>query len=162
MKQIALFGAGKSATCLIDYLIMLAPRQKWHITVADTDPSLIRHKTGKSYYATPAAFDVRATEARQQLISASDVVISLLPPPLHVLVAKDCIRFRRHLLTASYITPEMRSLEREILEAGTLFMAEMGLDPGIDHMSAMKLIHSVEKKGGIIHSFRSFCGGLVP
>ncbi|ACU62876.1 saccharopine dehydrogenase C-terminal domain-containing protein [Chitinophaga pinensis] len=161
MKNILLFGAGKSATSLIDYLVSNAPRQKWHITVADHDLALIKSKTGKSYYVTPAAIDIRDEASRQKLIQETDLVISLLPAQLHILVAKDCLQFSKNLLTASYIDPEVKKLEKEIEDAGLLFMYEMGLDPGIDHMSAMKLIHSIEKKGGQISAFRSYCGGLV-
>ncbi|UPK67742.1 saccharopine dehydrogenase C-terminal domain-containing protein [Chitinophaga filiformis] len=161
MKNILLFGAGKSATSLIDYLVSNAPRQKWHITVADQDLALIKSKTGKSYYVTPAVIDIRDQDARQKLVQETDLVISLLPPPLHIFVARDCLQFGKNLLTASYIDPEIRSLEKEIEQAGLLFMYEMGLDPGIDHMSAMKLIHSIEKKGGQISAFRSYCGGLI-
>jgi saccharopine dehydrogenase-like NADP-dependent oxidoreductase len=161
MKHILLFGAGKSATCLIDYLLVNAPRQKWHITVADHDLMLIKSKTGKSYYVTPAAIDIKDQAARQKLVQETDLVISLLPPPLHIFVAKDCLQFGKNLLTASYIDPEVQKLEKEIEKAGLLFMYEMGLDPGIDHMSAMKLIHSIEKKGGQISAFRSYCGGLI-
>ncbi|HWV66459.1 saccharopine dehydrogenase C-terminal domain-containing protein [Chitinophaga sp.] len=161
MKNILLFGAGKSATSLIDYLLANAPRQKWHITVADHDLSLIKSKTGKSYYATPAALDIKDNAARQQLIRDTDLVISLLPATLHIMVAKDCLTEKKHLLTASYIDEEVRQLQPDIEKAGLLFMYEMGLDPGIDHMSAMKLIHSIEKKGGQIFSFKSYCGGLI-
>lgn len=161
MKHILLFGAGKSATCLIDYLLVNAPRQKWHVTVADHDLMLIKSKTGKSYYVTPAAIDIKDQAARQKLVQETDLVISLLPPPLHIFVAKDCLQFGKNLLTASYIDPEVKKLEKEIEKAGLLFMYEMGLDPGIDHMSAMKLIHSIEKKGGQISAFRSYCGGLI-
>ncbi|SFD52378.1 saccharopine dehydrogenase (NADP+, L-glutamate forming) [Chitinophaga sp. CF118] len=161
MKNILLFGAGKSATCLIDYLLANAPRQKWHVTVADHDLALIKSKTGKSYYVTPAAIDIKDQSARQKLVQETDLVISLLPPPLHIIVAKDCLQFGKNLLTASYIDPEVQKLEKEIEKAGLLFMYEMGLDPGIDHMSAMKLIHSIEKKGGQISAFRSYCGGLI-
>ncbi|WP_143310810.1 saccharopine dehydrogenase C-terminal domain-containing protein [Chitinophaga vietnamensis] len=161
MRNILLFGAGKSATSLIDYLLTNAPRQKWHITVADHDLMLIKSKTGKSYYATPVELDIKNQAARQQLIQETDLVISLLPAALHITVAKDCLHFGKHLLTASYIDPEVRKLEKDIEKAGLLFMYEMGLDPGIDHMSAMKLIHSIEKKGGQIFSFKSYCGGLI-
>lgn len=161
MKNILLFGAGKSATSLIDYLLTNAPRQKWHITVADHDLSLIKSKTGKSYYATPAALDIKDPAARMQLIRETDLVISLLPATLHILVAKDCLEAKKNLLTASYIDPEVKKLQADIEKAGLLFMYEMGLDPGIDHMSAMKLIHSIEKKGGQIFSFKSYCGGLI-
>ncbi|NIG56136.1 saccharopine dehydrogenase C-terminal domain-containing protein [Chitinophaga sp. Cy-1792] len=161
MRNILLFGAGKSATSLIDYLITNAPRQKWHVTVADQDLLQIKSKTGKSYYATPVELNIHDQAARQQLIQETDLVISLLPPPLHILVAKDCLQFHKNLLTASYVDPEVRKLEKDIEKAGLLFMYEMGLDPGIDHMSAMKLIHSIEKKGGQIFSFKSYCGGLI-
>jgi saccharopine dehydrogenase-like NADP-dependent oxidoreductase len=161
MKQILLFGAGKSATCLIDYLLQNAPRYKWHVTVADHDIMLIKSKIGKSYYATPAAIDIHNEAARRQLISETDLVISLLPPALHIIIAKDCLKAGKNMVTASYIDPEVRKLEKEIEKAGLLFMYEMGLDPGIDHMSAMKLIHSIEKKGGQIYSFKSYCGGLI-
>lgn len=161
MKQILLFGAGKSATVLIDYLLVNAPRQKWHLTVVDNDMMLIKSKIGKSYYATAAAIDIKDATARQQLIRDTDLVISLLPPALHITIAKDCLQFGRNLLTASYIDPEVRKLQKDIQKAGLLFMYEMGLDPGIDHMSAMKLIHSIEKKGGQIAAFRSYCGGLI-
>ncbi|MET6997207.1 saccharopine dehydrogenase C-terminal domain-containing protein [Chitinophaga defluvii] len=161
MRNILLFGAGKSSTCLIDYLLANAPRQKWHVTVVDHDLMLIKSKTGKSYYATPTAIDIKDQAARQQLIQDTDLVISLLPPALHIIVAKDCLQFRKNMLTASYIDPEIRKLQKDIQKAGLLFMYEMGLDPGIDHMSAMKLIHSIEKKGGQIFSFKSYCGGLI-
>lgn len=161
MKNILLFGAGKSATGLIDYLLANAPKQKWHITVADHDLSLIKSKTGKSYYATAATLDIKDTAARQQLIRDTDLVISLLPAQLHIVIAKDCLECRKDLLTASYIDSEVHALKDEIEKAGLLFLYEMGLDPGIDHMSAMKLIHSIEKKGGQIFSFKSYCGGLI-
>ncbi|WP_109698049.1 saccharopine dehydrogenase C-terminal domain-containing protein [Chitinophaga deserti] len=161
MKHVLLFGAGKSATVLIDYLLANAPRQKWHITVVDSDLMLIKSKIGKSYYATAAAIDVKDASVRQPLIRETDLVISLLPPALHIVVARDCLEAGKNLLTASYIDPEIRKLEKEIEAAGLLFMYEMGLDPGIDHMSAMKLIHSIEKKGGQISCFRSYCGGLI-
>ncbi|UYQ95131.1 saccharopine dehydrogenase NADP-binding domain-containing protein [Chitinophaga horti] len=161
MKQILLFGAGKSATVLIDYLLSNAPRQKWHVTVADHDLMLIKSKIGKSYYATPAAIDITSDAARQPLIAEADLVLSLLPPALHIVVARDCLKLGKNLITASYIDPEIRQLAPDIEKAGLLFMYEMGLDPGIDHMSAMKLIHSIEKKGGQIYAFKSYCGGLV-
>ena len=161
MKNILLFGAGKSATSLIDYLLANAPRQKWHITVVDNDLMLIKSKIGKSYYATPTAIDIKDPSTRQLLIQEADLVISLLPPVLHIIIAKDCLHYSKNLLTASYIDPEIRKLQKDIQKAGLLFMYEMGLDPGIDHMSAMKLIHSIEKKGGQIFAFKSYCGGLV-
>ncbi len=148
MKNILLFGAGKSATVLIDYLLANAPRQKWHITVADNDLMLIKSKIGKSYYATPAACVTSKTRLpRQQLIQETDLVISFSLPRCTSLSPK---------IACSPAKPPYRFLHRsrdtqagkDIKKAGLLFMYEMGLDPGIDHMSAMKLIHSIERKAG--------------
>jgi saccharopine dehydrogenase-like NADP-dependent oxidoreductase len=161
MKQILLFGAGKSATALIHYLIQQAPDHSWHITICDTDLALARSKTGNSSYTSVSGVNVTEDANRALLISNSDVVISLLPPPLHFLVAKDCINQRKPLLTASYIDDKIRAMEKDISENNLLFLCEMGLDPGIDHMSAMKIVHRIQDKGGIITGLKSHCGGLV-
>src|SRR5687768_9529797 len=161
MKKILLFGAGKSATVLIDYLIREAPGHPWHVTVCDSDLQLARSKTGETPHATVTGVNVTNADERSALITNADIVISLLPPPLHFLVATDCIQHRKPLLTASYIDEKIRSMENEIKEKGLLFLCEMGLDPGIDHMSAMKIVHQIRDKGGKITRFRSHCGGLV-
>lgn len=161
MKKVILLGAGKSATSLIDYLIEQASKYKWQITVIDADPLLARAKVGKTPFARVETFDISDDAARSLWISQADLVISLLPAPLHILVAKDCVRFRKHLLTASYISPDIRALEADIEKAGILFMCEMGLDPGIDHMSAMQILDSIRRKGGQILSFKGYCGALI-
>jgi saccharopine dehydrogenase-like NADP-dependent oxidoreductase len=161
MKNVILFGAGKSATSLIDYLIEQASRNKWQVTVVDADAFLARAKVGKSPHATVETFDIHDAEARGKCIAAADLVISLLPAALHILVAKDCLAHHKSLLTASYISPEIRALEKDITEAGVLFMCEMGLDPGIDHMSAMNILDSIRRKGGEVLSFRGYCGALT-
>jgi len=161
MKHILLFGAGKSATALIHYLISEAPANKWHIKICDSDAAIARSKAGESTHATVIAADVRNEEERSPLVQSADIVISLLPPNLHFLVARDCLRFGRNLLTASYIDPNIQDLSEEIRRKGLLFLCEMGLDPGIDHMSAMKLINKIRSQGGSIDTFRSHCGGLI-
>ena len=98
---------------------------------------------------------------RHELIQSASLVISLLPPTLHFLVAKDCVQFEKNLLTASYTDEKIKSLQTAIEEKQLLFLCEMGLDPGIDHMSAMQLIHRIKAEGGTITSFTSHCGGLV-
>ncbi len=161
-KNVLLFGAGKSATVLIEYLIKQAKSQNWQIQIVDTNLETIETKTKKSKNALAFAFDIATdTEARQSLIANAAIVISLLPPNLHIIVAKDCIFYQRNLLTASYLNDEIKALTNEIEKADVLFLYEMGLDPGIDHMSAMELIDDIQKKGGIITSFKSHCGGLV-
>lgn len=161
MKTILLFGAGKSATVLIDYLTKNAATENWKIIVADADLQLAESKIGGSPYALAAAFDIKSQAEREKYIRKADIVISLLPPFLHILVAKDCLKYRKNLLTASYVDQDIRLLEPEIKKNNLLFLYEMGLDPGIDHMSAMKLIDEIRDNGGQITSFISHCGGLV-
>ena len=159
--NVLLFGAGKSATCLIDYLIRNAAAEKWHITIADVDATIIQAKTGNAICTTAIALQVEDESDRQPFIQQADIVISLLPPALHILVARDCLLFGKNLLTASYADAAMNALADEAKEKGLLFLCEMGLDPGIDHMSAMQLIDSIHEQGGKIISFMSHCGGLV-
>ncbi|HTM91409.1 MAG TPA: saccharopine dehydrogenase C-terminal domain-containing protein [Flavisolibacter sp.] len=161
MKQILLFGAGKSATVLIDYLLKNAEVQNWLLTVVDADLTTAEKKIGGSPFGKAVSFDIANEEERHEYINNADIVISLLPPALHFLIARDCIQFRKNLLTASYVDEQMRSLKNEIADSGLLFLCEMGLDPGIDHMSAKKLIDEIGNEGGIIHSFYSHCGGLI-
>lgn len=161
MKKIILFGAGKSATCLIDYLKEQCVKYDFQVTVIDADYRTALFKVGNSNQVKADTFDINDEAAREKWIPGADLVISLLPPALHILVAKDCIRFKKPLLYASYISPEMRTLENDIKNAGVLFMGEMGLDPGIDHMSAMKMLDAVRAEGGKILSFKGYCGALM-
>lgn len=161
MRTISIFGAGKSATSLIDYLGKICEEKKWKLYVSDADLSLAQAKTNQFTSAEAVSFDVSDREKRQAFIAMADVVISMLPPSLHLLVARDCILFSKHLLMASYIDMNLRALADEIKEKGLLFIGEMGLDPGIDHMSAMKVIHEIKNKDGQITSFKSHCGGLM-
>lgn len=161
MKQIVLFGAGKSATVLIDYLLENAATHDWELSVIDANIELAKSKIKNSPYGFAYSFDIMDEEQRTQYISKSDIVISMLPPTLHLLVAKDCLKYARHLLTASYVDDALKELQSEIEAKGLLFLCEMGLDPGIDHMSAMKIIHGIRSRGAVITSFKSHCGGLV-
>ncbi len=161
MKQILVFGAGKSATCLIDYLVNECALNNWTLTVVDGNLELARSKTGNAPHTKALSIDVENEGERSQLIRSADIVISLLPPSLHFLVARDCVQAGKNLLTASYIDDKIAALKNEIHRKGLLFLCEMGLDPGIDHMSAMQLIHSIKADGGRITSFKSHCGGLV-
>ena len=161
MKTILLIGAGKSATVLIDYLIAEAETNNWKFIVADSNREQIILKTRNSPFAEAVQLDVTNEKQRGDLIQRAHVVISMMPPALHFLVAKDCVEYRKHLLTASYLDDKMKSLKEEISNRKLLFICEMGLDPGIDHMSAMKIIDEIKAKGGKITSFKSHCGGLV-
>ncbi|HUS02555.1 MAG TPA: saccharopine dehydrogenase C-terminal domain-containing protein [Chitinophagaceae bacterium] len=161
MKRILLFGAGKSATCLIDYLAKELKKNDWHLIVCDADLALAKKKTGNADNSEAVSINVEDEIERKKLVKRADIVISMLPPALHFLIAKDCVEFGKHLLTASYVDENTRSLENEIRDKKLLFLCEMGLDPGIDHMSAMKMINSVKERGGVITSFLSHCGGLI-
>ncbi len=161
MKTIVLFGAGKSSSVLIDYLKNISTQYNWHLFVADASLATAMQKTGNHPFATPVGIDVYDDDQRASLLQKADVVISLLPPLLHILIAKDCLHYNKHLLTASYVDEHIRTLEKDIKNKGLLFLCEMGLDPGIDHMSAMQLIHQIQNNGGEITSFKSHCGGLV-
>ena len=161
MKSIVLFGAGKSATCLIDYLTRICTEKKWILTIADADAEALNKKLVPSPFVRPVQVNVEISEERNLLIKKADIVISLLPPALHILIAKDCVFNHKNLLTASYVDEEIRKLSHAVNEKKLLFLCEMGLDPGIDHMSAMQIIHKIQQKGGIIDSFLSHTGGLV-
>ena len=161
MKFILVLGAGKSATCLIEYLVKESYSNKWDLTIADGNVELAKSKLGNAPIGKAVGVNIENSEERRALIEKADIVVSLLPPHLHALVAKDCVATRKHLLTASYVDDEIKSLESEIKKHGLIFLCEMGLDPGIDHMSAMHIIHRIREEGGKINSFRSHCGGLV-
>ncbi len=161
MKTILLFGAGKSATVLIDYLIKAAQENKWKFIIADANKEQVLLKTGHSPFAEALAVDVTDEAQRSALVEKAHVVISMMPPALHFLIAKDCVEYRKHLLTASYVDDIIKSLEQELKQKKLLFLCEMGLDPGIDHMSAMKIIDAIHSGGGQVTSFKSHCGGLV-
>src|SRR4029078_294109 len=161
MKKVLLFGAGKSATVLIDYLLENAEKENWQLTVVDADLQLARSKIGNSSYGLPLSFDIKNDTERKENIERSDIVISLLPPALHYIVAQDCVELKKDLLTASYVDDQIRHLRSKIENHGLLFLCEMGLDPGIDHMSAMKMIDAIHGGGGTITSFKSHCGGLI-
>lgn len=161
MKTVLVFGAGKSATVLVDYLLKNAELFNWQLLLVDADLALASSKLGHSTRGKAYSFDVLDSQQRTSFIEKSDLVISLLPPQLHIEVAKDCLLLGKNLLTASYINPAIRELESQIKAKRILFLCEMGLDPGIDHMSALSLLDTIREKGGHVTSFISHCGGLV-
>ncbi|MFY8128298.1 MAG: saccharopine dehydrogenase C-terminal domain-containing protein [Chitinophagaceae bacterium] len=161
MKNILLFGAGKSSTVLIDYLKKVTSERNWSATIVDANYHQVAIKTSNHKQLKPVELDINDTIKRGELIQQADIVISLMPPSLHILIAKDCIKFKKNLLTASYIDDATKALAKDVLENDLIFLYEMGLDPGIDHMSAMQLIHKLKANGETITKFRSHCGGLV-
>jgi saccharopine dehydrogenase-like NADP-dependent oxidoreductase len=160
MNKLLIIGAGRSTSSLISYILKHSAANGWQVTVADNDLKLAESKT-KGSGAKAVAFDVNNVSERENLIKANDLVISMLPAFMHGEVARDCVRLGKHMATASYVSNDMRELDAEAKEKGLLLLNECGLDPGIDHASAMKIIHELKDKGAEITSFRSYCGGLV-
>jgi len=161
MRKILIFGAGRSASSLIKYLLDKSEAENLQITIADISIDLAIKKTKGHSNSRAIQLNINDVLLRQEEISNSDIVISMLPAHLHIEIAKDCLRFKKHLVTASYISSEMKSMDEEAKNCGLIFMNEIGLDPGIDHMSAMKVIDEIREKGGKMILFESFCGGLV-
>ncbi len=161
MRTILIIGAGRSASSLIQYLLDKSQEEQLHLVIADLSLELAQKKTNKHPNATPIALDIFDESQRKTAIQKSDIVISMLPAHLHIEIAKDCVHFRKNLVTASYISDAMQELDAEVKKNGLIFMNEMGLDPGIDHMSAMKVIDEIRENGGKMLLFESFCGGLV-
>ncbi|MBC7525406.1 MAG: saccharopine dehydrogenase NADP-binding domain-containing protein [Flavobacterium sp.] len=161
MRNILIIGAGRSASSLIQYLLNKSDEQNLHVTIADLSKELAEQKTINHPNATPICLDIFNETQRKEAIQKSDIVISMLPAHLHIEVARDCIVFKKHMVTASYVSDQMQALNDQVKANNLVFMNEIGLDPGIDHMSAMKIIDEIKDKGGKLILFESFCGGLV-
>lgn len=160
-KSILVLGAGLSSSSLIRYLLKHSEENNWKIKVVDQDLALVKQKIAGHPNGEALSFNALDPNQRKLEIVKCDLVISMLPARFHYEVALDCIDLKTNLITPSYISEEMRSLDSAAKNAGIVIMNEIGVDPGLDHMSAMKIIHSVQEKGGEITSFKSFCGGLI-
>ncbi|OAV44250.1 saccharopine dehydrogenase C-terminal domain-containing protein [Lewinella sp. 4G2] len=160
-SRILIIGAGRSSTALINYCLAKSEELGWNVTVADADPNAAAAKVNGHPRGSTAWLDVTKKNDRNDLISRADIVISLLPAHLHIEVAQDCIRLKKHLVTASYVSQELYRLGDEARSRELIFMGEMGLDPGIDHMTAMQRINAIREMGAKITAFYSFTGGLI-
>ena len=161
MRNILIIGAGRSASSLIQYLLKKSDQENLHLTIGDLSLELAIKKTANHKNATAIQFDVYNENQRITEIQKAAIVISMLPAHLHIEIAKACLKYKKHLVTASYVSDEMQKLDAAVKENNLIFMNEIGLDPGIDHMSAMKVIDEIRDKGGKVILFESFCGGLV-
>jgi len=161
MKNILIIGAGKSSSSLFKYLLDRSEEENLHLTIADITTDYAKKIIGNHKNATIITLDVFNQEQRKRAVKNATIVVSMLPARFHIEVAKDCILFKKNLVTASYISKEMKNLDKEVKENGLVFMNEIGVDPGIDHMSAMQVIDKIKAKGGKMLLFESFTGGLV-
>jgi len=161
MRTILIIGAGRSASSLIQYLLNKSVKENLHLVIGDLSLNLAQKKTNNHPNATAIALDIFDENQRKKAIQIADIVISMLPAHLHIEIAKDCVIYKKHLVTASYVSDAMKELDAAAKENNLIFMNEIGLDPGVDHMSAMKVIDEIKDKGGKMLLFESFCGGLV-
>ena len=161
MKLISIIGAGRSASSLITYLLERTAKYDWQIKVYDQDLDLAKSKIAGHSEASAHQIDIQNKSARVKLIQESDIVVSMLPASMHVNVAKECLVYKVPMVTASYVSDEMRELNEEAKDAGIVLMNEVGVDPGIDHMSAMKMIDEARGSGATLKLFESFTGGLL-
>ena len=161
MKTILLLGVGRSTHTLIKYLVNYANTANIKIVFADQCLNDFIQPYLEHSQTEFIKFDINNDSLRRLHISKSDIVISMMPPRFHLLVAKDCIRFRKNLITASYVSQEIRELHESAKNANIIILNEIGLDPGIDHVSAMDVIDRLKEKGARITVFKSFCGGLI-
>lgn len=155
-KKIAIFGAGMVAGPIISYLADYG----FDLVVVDIDKKRVEKLSGGYRNVTGRVMDMDDQSAVNELVGWCDLAVSLLPAPMHPDIAKKCIQFKKDMVTASYVSPEMQELDRAARDAGIIILNEIGVDPGVDHMSAMKIFDEVREKGGIIHTFLSYCGGL--
>ena len=160
MKHILVLGAGQSAPFMINYLLKQAESHDWFITVGDRSKELASKSVNHHPKGTAISFDVNDAEIRLMQIEKADIVINFLPPSFQYLIALGCISRGKHMITASYMDDRMKDLDNDANRKGILILNEMGLDPGIDHMSAMSMIHRVKARGGKISSFKSYGSGL--
>ena len=161
MRKIVVIGAGKSTSFMLDYFLKKSESEQLHITIVDQNPDGIADAIKKHPACTFVVLDIFNEKDRINILSEADIVVSMLPARFHMTIAKDCLALKKHLVTASYVNNDMKTMDAEVKAAGLIFMNEIGLDPGIDHMSAMQIIDRIRDKGGKMLLFESFTGGLV-
>jgi saccharopine dehydrogenase-like NADP-dependent oxidoreductase len=161
MKKILILGAGLSASSMIKYLLDHSVKYNWKVLVGDISEEAAMLKVGDHPNGLGFLFDVNDSFQRERLVQEADIVVSLLPAFMHPVVAQTCVKYGKHMATASYISNEMKILDQEAKNKGIILLNEIGVDPGIDHMSAMKVINQIQEQGGEITEFESNTGGLV-
>lgn len=161
VKKIAVLGAGRSAGPLIEYLATHPDSSTWTVSVYDQDAETLARKTASFSNISVSSGDLTQPELLERIVASHDVVVSMLPAFMHLPVAERCLRLGKHLVTASYISPEMQAMHEAAQAKGLVFVNECGVDPGIDHMSTMEILHRLRGQGAEITSYESFCGGIL-
>ncbi|MDR9456672.1 MAG: saccharopine dehydrogenase C-terminal domain-containing protein [Salegentibacter sp.] len=161
MREILIIGAGKSTSVLINHLLENAESEDLFLRIGDLNLETAQKATQNHKRCEALVLDVFDPASREAAIKKADIVISMLPARFHIEVARDCVKFKKNMVTASYISKEMKALDEEVKKNNLVFMNEIGVDPGIDHMSAMQVIDRIRDKGGKMLMFESFTGGLV-
>ena len=161
MRKILIIGAGRSASSLVKYLLDNSEKEKIEVIIADISIDNANKLANNHPNSKVLELDIFNEAERKKEIENSDIVISMLPARFHMEVAKDCVTYGKSLITASYISDELKTLNDKVVAKGLVFMNEIGLDPGIDHMSAMQVIDRIKDQGGKMIMFESFTGGLV-
>lgn len=161
MRKILVIGSGKSASSLLKYLLDKSATENLFVTVGDLNLNAAKKLIDNHQNAKAILLDIFDEKSRTSAIKNADIVVSMLPARFHIEVAKDCVLFGKHMVTASYVSPEMQALDEDAKAKGLVLMNEIGVDPGIDHMSAMQVLDRIRNNGGKIILFESFTGGLV-
>jgi saccharopine dehydrogenase-like NADP-dependent oxidoreductase len=160
-KKVLVLGAGLSTPSLINYLLEKAEKYDWEIIVGDISKELAEERINGHAKGTAIQFDVFNDDQRAEHVKQANLVVSMLPARLHYLIVKTCLRYKKSMVTASYNAKDAKDYHQRAKENGQIILNEMGLDPGLDHMSAMRIIDLIKEQGGELRSFKSSTGGLV-
>lgn len=161
MRNILIVGAGRSSAALVRYLLEKSFEEHLFLIIADISVENANNLVMGHENSRVVELDIFNIDSRKTLVRNADIVVSMLPARFHLEIAKDCLEFKKNLVTASYISKELSAMNEQVKKAGLIFMNEIGLDPGIDHMSAMQVIDRIKGQGGKMILFESFTGGLV-
>ncbi len=161
MKKILVLGAGRSSQALVDYLLDKSEANQYQVLLTDREKELAEYRVRQHTNGKALVLDVSNEADRDGLIKEADIVISMLPVKFHLEIARACLKYRKNMVTASYVSPEINKMNGEVKRSGLIFLKECGLDPGIDHMSAMSVIDKIRNEGGNLRSFETFTGGLL-
>jgi len=160
MRNILIVGAGKSSPYLIKYLLDKSQEQNLYLHITDVKIDHLLHYK-KNNRCSVSMINILDDTEREEYLLKNDIIISMLPARLHMILANSCLKLKKNLITASYVSDEMKSINKSVKDRNLIFLNEMGLDPGIDHMSAKKIIDKLNDNNYSVYSFKSYTGGLI-